>query len=158
MSEYYGNNDWRDYLALKHYGVKGMKWGKRKKYKYEAGTIGSYNTPEEKSLYIRKDSTNNDYGHKIGIGYSNYSKYGGDEKISFYDTKDDKYAEDYWKNPSKYKSVTGGVLEKTYAEDGVHYSINISVLKKKLSSFSTNVRKQAKSLINSIFKKKSKRG
>lgn len=26
--EYYGNNDWRDYLA--HYGVKGMKWGEHK--------------------------------------------------------------------------------------------------------------------------------
>lgn len=29
--EYYGNNDWRDYLALKHYGVKGMKWHKHLK-------------------------------------------------------------------------------------------------------------------------------
>lgn len=27
--EYYGNNDYRDYLA--HYGKKGMKWKKRKK-------------------------------------------------------------------------------------------------------------------------------
>lgn len=27
--EYYGNNDYRDYLA--HYGKKGMKWGKKKK-------------------------------------------------------------------------------------------------------------------------------
>ena len=26
MTEYYGHNDYRDYLA--HYGVKGMKWGK----------------------------------------------------------------------------------------------------------------------------------
>lgn len=30
MGEYYGNNDWRDYKTLKHYGVKGMKWRKRK--------------------------------------------------------------------------------------------------------------------------------
>lgn len=30
MGEYYGNNDWRDYKALQHYGVKGMKWRKRK--------------------------------------------------------------------------------------------------------------------------------
>ena len=29
MADYYGNNDWRDYLA--HYGVKGMKWRKHKK-------------------------------------------------------------------------------------------------------------------------------
>ena len=28
--EYYGNNDWRDYKALQHYGVKGMMWRKRK--------------------------------------------------------------------------------------------------------------------------------
>lgn len=28
---YYGNNDFRDYKYLMHYGVKGMKWGKRKK-------------------------------------------------------------------------------------------------------------------------------
>ena len=32
MGEYYGNNDWRDYLA--HYGVKGMKW-RHHKYKSE---------------------------------------------------------------------------------------------------------------------------
>lgn len=34
MVEYYGNNDYRDYLM--HYGVKGMKWGKHlKKKAYE---------------------------------------------------------------------------------------------------------------------------
>lgn len=37
MEEYYGNNDWRDYLA--HYGVKGMKW---KKHKYITGENGHY--------------------------------------------------------------------------------------------------------------------
>lgn len=31
MDEYYGNNDYRDYLI--HYGVKGMKWGIHKRAK-----------------------------------------------------------------------------------------------------------------------------
>lgn len=41
MVEYYGNNDYRDYLM--HYGVKGMKWGKHLKAKaYELkGRAGS---------------------------------------------------------------------------------------------------------------------
>ena len=33
MIEYYGNNDYRDYLM--HYGVKGMKWGKHLKKKID---------------------------------------------------------------------------------------------------------------------------
>lgn len=37
--DYYGNNDWRDYLA--HYGVKGMKWRKHK-YKDKIGDIYEY--------------------------------------------------------------------------------------------------------------------
>lgn len=37
MADYYGNNDWRDYLA--HYGVKGMKW---RKHKYITGEDGHY--------------------------------------------------------------------------------------------------------------------
>lgn len=39
MADYYGNNDWRDYLA--HYGVKGMKWRKHK-YKDKIGDIYEY--------------------------------------------------------------------------------------------------------------------
>ena len=35
--DYYGNNDWRDYLA--HYGVKGMKW---RNHKYITGENGRY--------------------------------------------------------------------------------------------------------------------
>lgn len=35
--DYYGNNDWRDYLA--HYGVKGMKW---RKHKYLSNVNGDY--------------------------------------------------------------------------------------------------------------------
>ena len=34
--EYYGNNDWRDYLA--HYGVKGMKW-RHHKYKTDSSYL-----------------------------------------------------------------------------------------------------------------------
>ena len=36
--EYYGANDWRDYLA--HYGVKGMKWDKHLKAKEEIRPLG----------------------------------------------------------------------------------------------------------------------
>lgn len=38
--EYYGNNDWRDYLA--HYGVKGMKW-RNHKYAKKIGDWYDYN-------------------------------------------------------------------------------------------------------------------
>ena len=38
--DYYGNNDWRDYLA--HYGVKGMKW-KNHKYLKKIGDWYDYN-------------------------------------------------------------------------------------------------------------------
>ena len=40
MSEYYGNNDYRDYLA--HYGVKGMKW-RNHKYLKKIGDFYEYN-------------------------------------------------------------------------------------------------------------------
>lgn len=35
--EYYGNNDWRDYLALQHHGILGMKWGHRNGPPYPLG-------------------------------------------------------------------------------------------------------------------------
>ena len=38
MIEYYGNNDYRDYLM--HYGVKGMKWRQHLKKKFDDSRLG----------------------------------------------------------------------------------------------------------------------
>lgn len=46
MEEYYGNNDWRDYLA--HYGVKGMKWHHRK-HQYQDRDKNSFSTWQPKN-------------------------------------------------------------------------------------------------------------
>lgn len=46
--EYYGNNDWRDYLALKHHGILGMKWGRRNGPPYPLG-YGDHSAAEKKA-------------------------------------------------------------------------------------------------------------
>lgn len=48
MSEYYGNNDWRDYLALKHHGILGQKWGKQNGPPYPLG-YGEHSSAEKKA-------------------------------------------------------------------------------------------------------------
>lgn len=46
--EYYGNNDWRDYLALKHHGIQGMKWGHRNGPPYPLG-YSDHSSAEKKA-------------------------------------------------------------------------------------------------------------
>lgn len=58
--EYYGANDWRNYLA--HYGVKGMKWDKHLKAKSELNTVGLKTTGLKKGPIPTTKS-----GSKIGI-------------------------------------------------------------------------------------------
>lgn len=152
--EYYGNNDWRDYKYLRHYGVKGMKWGKRKSYKYKAGTIGSYKSGDYSDLYLRKDSNNDDYGHKIGVGYNKKTK-----TLEFYNTKNSKYEDSYWKNPNKYhsKNKTVGAFSRTYAEDGVSYSINFKKLNASAKKITTGIKNKVNSFISKFSKKKVKK-
>lgn len=158
------NNDYRDFLM--HYGVKGMRWGKRKRIRYNpvgAGTIQPYNNNKDiKGVFIRtenyrKNGMNNKMaGHKAGV---EYTKYGGNKKVSLYSTLGKRYEDKYWNNEEKYnrRTKTGGVLEKQWAEDGVRYSLNLTVAKKKVSAVSNKVKAKGQSFISRVAGKRLRR-
>ena len=73
--DYYGNNDWRDYLA--HYGVKGMKWRKHK-YARKIGEEYEYNLPD-RTITGRYFRTGKDPNSGFGVyrdTYKGRSSYG----------------------------------------------------------------------------------
>lgn len=83
MSEYYGApNDFRNYLM--HYGVKGMKWGRRKKpTDYEIGKVRPSRLPLGK-----KNDQSDSYDPRDKAGINKVGKDRYDKTVSGYDPRD----------------------------------------------------------------------
>lgn len=73
--EYYGNNDYRDYLE--HYGVKGMKWGK-----HLFGLLGG-NYRDQYRSYSSKAPTQKKFSNIVSGGASNASSYASKKKKEY---------------------------------------------------------------------------
>lgn len=128
----YSKNDYRYYREnrllysddfLAHYGVKGMKWGK-KKVTFEKRT-DSYSGAKDYRIDFNKHEH---WSDGIGIRYDNGKKT-GKKSLSVYNTtrtKWDKKNDDY-----VYENKKKGRFSKQRAEDGVEYSIDLSKRKKK---------------------------
>ena len=66
--DYYGNNDWRDYLA--HYGVKGMKWRKHRYLRTDGNGHYEYNLPGGGTIRYGTDNYETNR-----LGYKTTGKY-----------------------------------------------------------------------------------
>lgn len=154
--DYYGNNDWRDYLA--HYGVKGMKW-RHHKYKDENGSINS-STYEYNVGRITGRLGTNKYGAGR-TGYKTTSRFvslgkSNQYKVSAHKTSHPTRGTEYgvsttlgWSNKSSTKKL--GRVIVTRNEDGISVSYtkkNNKSSKKKGSSIS-----RAKKRVGKVLKK-----
>ena len=152
MGEYYGNNDWRDYLA--HYGVKGMKW---RKHKYVSNTNGDYMYNTGRNLVtkdgrvlggIRKEDIINRYGWRSKSVNANVGKH----QINVYKNRKKSTGESYrgvytsLGSTSKARTKRLGRLTITRDEDGTN--IELKGRKKK-----SNKKSRVSKIINKISSK-----
>lgn len=173
-------NDWRDFLAhygVK--GMKWGKHKKRDY--IPAGTIGKYNYGKDsrdglidRGFFVRTEKYNKStpyMGNKIGVQLfrGTYGTEGQkrklkrDTRLSFYNTTPGglgkkagkKYEDKYWSDDNYSKKhnrkALGGVLTKTYAEDGVSYNINLSLAKRKVKSATAKAKSKAKKFLSKLF-------
>lgn len=120
---------------LYHYGVKGMKWGKRKKRVY------AYSRDGIRRLGFRTQNPNKtQYPNSVGVEFDTRK---GRRSISFYNTGNKKY----WRDGEKYTKEEKGAVSREYAEDGSVYTLNIS----KLSSDVVNT---GKSILDRVLRRR----
>lgn len=107
MTEYYGNNDYRDYLI--HYGIPGMKWGKRK-IKELKNAVKPYtkkykkaHEENERANWKGIERTQTEHYRK---GRKNFDKYNDIQKEMWYDRNreilDDRYSDKYRRHLSEH--------------------------------------------------------
>ncbi len=141
---------WREELyhsELYHYGVKGMKWGKHKSPFFKYSDIrGRRGSEVEKALGMYTENPNHKYAHNIQIGYTKNRR---GTSLYLHNTRNNTY----FKSGETNTGHSKGAFKTEYAEDGAHYSVNVSRLKRsagrKLKEISDSSLGRAKSFISS---------
>lgn len=149
--EYYGNNDWRDYKYLKHYGVKGMKWGKRKN-KY---TIETQSTSNYQGVHLNKN------GKEVAsIGVIDYKGVGPWTHKTYSISKEGKFKDKYVEKNIGTKNMYLYYMNE-YGSKSVGLYLDSDKVKKTLKSkikkVSTSVKNKVNSFISKFSKKKVKK-